>query len=1129
MRKFYNQLKPVVLVLLIVFPLSSVMQLIPDVEAEQGSAEVYILQLSSVGISWVDDPSQVKDGAIEATTPTGKHKNIPRAHPKYGQTSPFYSVSYQVITSWSAYVNVILNEVGVIIVNTHGEILPVPGSGYTKEVWVDTIAEAMTYRRLTWTHMAGYPFYYVWYEGASDKTTWGVDGFKALVSHIGLGNVELWPPESGLKVPLTGEADQYLNIGGWRNFDAYAYKVDLSRPLKKSDFANYTILPLYRRVHNSEVYWEGAIIAFAKPGTRLDPEQTEGFGSFVHLGAFQTYDELENPTNRDYSRGYVATAAAIWVEALGFESYSAFNSNNDPIYPNDVSLHVAPVIAGYWWEPGGTAKVRIVLGLYGALKARQGDDAHTTREVGIILTNIPDDSQMQAKLDISKNGEETGIKLEGLWEEDPNNRELGLITSTVLYVLPAVFPATAPFVVAAGGIILFSKWVLPIDQSMTNEYGGVETPASTVHFYYDPIKTYTSEGDYRYEEFESLIAIDVRVPVSGRSDWRVIPVDFWVRLFTWSGIEVEVEAGLSIAMWFDPSNNVMVFFEDFEDGMSEWSVGDGNSVAGYDYWGISTVQANTAWCAQVGDNSITGTPNVEAGQYDNGMDAYLRRDIDLRPYQIAELSYYVDYWIKAGDYLRVEYYAGGSWSDPPLKSYTNGIDTAYETVSVPRNAQKIRFRFTSNDDNDVAWGAFIDNVQLTAIIPNDAINQSIDAGNDFSSATAIGVSASWKNYAGYLDPEYSDLQDWYRFYAESGKNIRVRLYSPPGANFDVEIYSPSNQKKSGPGDYISASVTVTGDWRIKVYIVSGFGQYSFDIKVYTPPSNGGGGCPFVSTWNGTHYMLDNNLLAASETSGGADVTDYYLLQQVLAQREDDTYSLLLREFEQEHDFFDQVQLLAVDHQPDVGVAVSPYGEILTYTEPSPPVSAIDDTNRNVKHILSEIDGNYYEGHNGSYITLNFGDELDVSDGAKLVMRADFPKKIPSIHVQIQDEDNNWNNVATVIPRVYWATEIVDLSEYLPDPHGNLKVRLYFTASHKVDFVGVDTSSQATIDVQEAQLISAIHSRDGDVSASLLYSDDEYAELVPEQEITLAFTLPPLTMEERSFILITEGHYFTIQT
>lgn len=140
----------------------------------------------------------------------------------------------------------------------------------------------------------------------------------------------------------------------------------------------------------------------------------------------------------------------------------------------------------------------------------------------------------------------------------------------------------------------------------------------------------------------------------------------------------------------------------------------------------------------------------------------------------------------------------------------------------------------------------------------------------------------------------------------------------------------------------------------------------------------------------------------------------------------------------------------------MNVAVSPHGEILTYTEPSPPVSAIDDNNRNVKHLLSEIDGDYYEGYNGSYIILNFGDDLDVSQGARLVLRADLWYK-RSIHIQVQDANGDWNTVATVIPRRFWAIEIIDLSRHLPDGKGCLKVRLYFTANHKLDFVGLDTS------------------------------------------------------------------------
>jgi len=322
MRKPQKLKTVVTITLLSTLLLFGATKLIPQVKADQGNAKVYILHLSGVCASWVDNPYHVIEGAIEACTPVGKHGNMPRAHPKYGETPPFYDVSYQVIYGWSTYVDVILNKVGVIVLNTHGQILPVP-SGYNRTEWVDEIAEAMLMRRLTWTHMAGYPFYYVWFEGNTEKSEWGMDGFKTLMGHIGLGNVELWPPQSGLKVTVTGQASQNLfsDGSGWHKLHDYAYSVDLTRPLKKSDFEDYVVLPLYRRAEGTEVYWEGAVIAFAKPGARVDPEGTKGFGSFVHLGTNQTYNASypDIATDKDYSRGYVVTAAAIWAETLGFE------------------------------------------------------------------------------------------------------------------------------------------------------------------------------------------------------------------------------------------------------------------------------------------------------------------------------------------------------------------------------------------------------------------------------------------------------------------------------------------------------------------------------------------------------------------------------------------------------------------------------------------------------------------------------------------------------------------------------------------------------------------------------------------------------------------------------------------
>ncbi len=363
--------------------------------------------------------------------------------------------------------------------------------------------------------------------------------------------------------------------------------------------------------------------------------------------------------------------------------------------------------------------------------------------------------------------------------------------------------------------------------------------------------------------------------------------------------------------------------------------------------------------------------------------------------------------------------------------------------------------------------------------------------------------------------------------------VWVMWYRP---STGASSWMPMYPNASGGGTYYKY-ISLPAYDTYQIYVVAAANNLVSVAHItvhYQYSGGGGGGCPYVSVWNGTHFMIDNNLLRGgfSET----DITDYYKLEQTLVPN-DGIYSLQLSEFEEEHNFIDQVKLLAIDHASNVSVAVSPYGEILTYMNPHPPVSAITNEHKNVKKLLSSIDGKYYQGYNGSYITLNFGDELDVSQGAKLVIRSDRFAVKTSIRIQVQDKNGEWNTVASFVPRTYWSTEIFDMTEYLPDAKGNLKVRLYFTANHKIDFVGLDTSPQATLKIKEGCLVSATHSTGLKILGSestqikatyknLLKSDNVYTELTPGYRIQMNFTVPEkdATDEIRDFIFIVEGHY-----
>lgn len=264
--------------------------------------KVYVVCLDGVDAHEVDSVARVVDGISAAAYETNK---ITYWTGKYEQSGlmlePVYeeiriNVTFTAVTDWDTYRNLIESGCDAIIANAHGETVPVP-TNYSKEDFVDEIAYAMLHRNVTWVHMAGYPFYYFCHQEYGGGI-WGEEGFQRFMSHMGKGNVTCEPPlgsEEDL-VMMNDIARQQLGPG----FDTdFAWKVDVGCPLKESDFNNYTILPIY----SYGTYHTGAVIAFAKP------EEESSFGLYVHLGIYRTHWGNRTPTNQDYCRGYIATAA----------------------------------------------------------------------------------------------------------------------------------------------------------------------------------------------------------------------------------------------------------------------------------------------------------------------------------------------------------------------------------------------------------------------------------------------------------------------------------------------------------------------------------------------------------------------------------------------------------------------------------------------------------------------------------------------------------------------------------------------------------------------------------------------------------------------------------------------------
>jgi hypothetical protein len=313
-------------------------------------------------------------------------------------------------------------------------------------------------------------------------------------------------------------------------------------------------------------------------------------------------------------------------------------------------------------------------------------------------------------------------------------------------------------------------------------------------------------------------------------------------------------------------------------------------------------------------------------------------------------------------------------------------------------------------------------------------------------------------------------------------------------------------------------------------------DYEINLEIEWRPSwSPGGACPYVATWNGEEYVIDNNILGKSDyiSDASPDITDHFRLTAG-PELLNGVYPITVGELGAHYSIFDSFELLLVDHNPGSNVIVDTGGNVRTYSELQPPISCTDkwDTDR-----LPDVSGHdqVYDGFAGDWLEMDFG--LVESNFAKFVLNTDakpepggggdtirIEEEIPGpIVIQILDEWGQWLNVSEVYPRHYWHYDMVDISPYV-NLGSPLKVRLNWESFHKLAFVGLDTSEDEEIEIHIAPLVRATDEALNNVTEQVKYSDGRYTDMMPDQYITLDYGYVELTKGERDFILVSKGYY-----
>jgi LEA14-like dessication related protein len=152
--------------------------------------------------------------------------------------------------------------------------------------------------------------------------------------------------------------------------------------------------------------------------------------------------------------------------------------------------------------------------------------------------------------------------------------------------------------------------------------------------------------------------------------------------------------------------------------------------------------------AYVDEVYLTGTrtvdtPNSDTHTYDDNMDAYMYRSVNLSGYGSATPSYW--YWLDSQsgyDKLYVIYYEGGSWHFVDEHSGNSG-GWQSSSVSIPISASYVGFHFHSDASIHAYEGAYVDDIVLSANVGAPTITSVNPSGGNQGQTLIVTITRNY--------------------------------------------------------------------------------------------------------------------------------------------------------------------------------------------------------------------------------------------------------------------------------------------------------------------------------------------------------------------------------------------------
>lgn len=239
-------------------------------------------------------------------------------------------------------------------------------------------------------------------------------------------------------------------------------------------------------------------------------------------------------------------------------------------------------------------------------------------------------------------------------------------------------------------------------------------------------------------------------------------------------------------------------------------------------------------------------------------------------------------------------------------------------------------------------------------------------------------------------------------------------------------------------------------------------------------------------------------------------------------------------------YIDRVKLVAVDHAPDIKVAVRPEGRIFGYDKELVPIACVDQDGRDHLSKITRKDGIYFTSEEPGYLIVTYSTRTvwpnvlyDPPPIEPDVAVPPWQKRagiVSHVVVEVQDIRGEWIKVGDVPPRFYPERSYWIVGSGNLELGEEFKVKLSWDAYYAADELKYYVRSKEQPVNVWSHPVAAVSSGGGEILKEMLNSDGEYATLMPGQIIELSFPVSsyPQANMVRDFVLETRGYYINLK-